>query len=54
VTLPIHDRNGEVLGIANVGLKNFPGQLESATVARAVPIVRAMELRVGAATSLVE
>ena len=54
VTLPIHDRNGEVIGIANVGLRSFPGQVESTTVARALPIVRAMEQRIGAATSLSE
>ena len=54
VTLPIHDRNGEVIGIANVGLRSYPGQVESTTVARALPIVRAMEQRIGAATSLAE
>lgn len=54
VTLPIHDRNGDVVGVANVGLKAFRGQVESTTVARALPIVRAMEQRIGAATSLAE
>jgi len=53
VTLPIHDRNGDVLGIANVGLKAFPGQVESTTVARALPVVRDIEQRIGDATSLV-
>lgn len=52
VTLPIHDRNGDVLGIANVGLKAFPGQVESTTVARALPVVRDIEQRMGDATSL--
>lgn len=53
VTLPIHDRNGDVLGIANVGLKAFAGQVESTTVARALPVVRDIEQRIGDATSLV-
>ena len=52
VTLPIHDRNGDVLGVANVGLKAFPGQVESTTVARALPVVRDIEQRIGDATAL--
>jgi len=50
----LHDRNGEVLGVVRVGLKTYRGQIESTTIARAMPIVQMMEARIGAALTLSE
>jgi len=54
VTSPLHDRNGEVIGVARFALKPYAGQLESATIARVLPIVRDMEQRIGASQDLME
>ncbi len=54
VTAPIHDRNGEVLGVARFVLKPYAGQMESVTISRILPMVRSMEQAVGAARTLVE
>lgn len=43
VTLPLHDRNGDVIAALRVELKSFLGQTERNAVARAQPIVREME-----------
>lgn len=45
VTLPLHDRNGEVIAAVSVLLKPFPGQTEANAIARALPIVKEMEKR---------
>ncbi len=52
VTAPLHDRNGETVGVVKFFLKPFLGQTEANVVARVLPIVREMELRVGAAKDL--
>jgi len=54
VTSPLHDRNGEVIGVARFALKPFAGQLESATIARVLPLVRDMERRIGGSSDLME
>jgi hypothetical protein len=54
VTAPLHDRNGETVGVVKFFLKPFLGQTEANVVARVLPIVREMELRVGAAKDLNE
>ena len=46
VTLPVHDRNGEVVAVLRVEMKSFPGQTESNALARAKPIVKEMERRI--------
>jgi hypothetical protein len=52
VTLPVHDRNGEVVAALRVEMKSFPGQTESNALARALPIVKAMERRIVEARDL--
>lgn len=52
VTLPIHDRNGEVAAALRVEMKSFPGQTESNALARAVPIAKEMEKRIVEARDL--
>lgn len=54
VTAPLHDRNGETVGVVQFFLKPFAGQTEANVIARVLPIVRDMEIRVGAAKDLNE
>ena len=54
VTAPLHDRNGETVGVVKFFLKPFLGQTEANVIARVLPIVREMELRVGASRDLNE
>ncbi|HTH46365.1 MAG TPA: hypothetical protein VMB21_02535 [Candidatus Limnocylindria bacterium] len=54
VTVPLHDRNGETVGVVKFFLKPFLGQTEANVIARVLPVVREMELRVGAARDLNE
>ena len=46
VTLPVHDRNGDVIAALRVEMKSFPGQTENNALARALPIAREMERRI--------
>jgi hypothetical protein len=46
VTLPVHDRNGEVIAALRVEMKSFLGQTENNALARALPIVKDMERRI--------
>lgn len=43
VTAPLHDRNGDVVGVMEFHLKPFPGQIESTTVARVLPTIKTLE-----------
>ena len=52
VTLPVHDRNGEVIAALRVEMKSFPGQTENNALARAIPIVKEMERRIVEASDL--
>jgi hypothetical protein len=54
VTAPVRDRNGEAMGVVQFFLKPFTGQTEANAAARVEVILKAMQLRVGAARSLVE
>jgi hypothetical protein len=54
VTQPLHDRNGDVLGVVRLALKPYAGQLEAATLARVLPILKDMEMRIGASKDLIE
>jgi hypothetical protein len=54
VTLPLHDRNGEVAAAVRLVLESFPGQTEQNAVARAQPIVKLMEQRVRNAKELTQ
>jgi hypothetical protein len=54
VTMPLHDRNGEVAGAVRVVLDSFPGQTEQNAIARARPVVKDMEQRVRTAKDLLQ
>jgi hypothetical protein len=45
VTLPLHDRNGDVIAALRVEMKSFLGQTERNALARATPIAKDMERR---------
>ena len=46
VTMPVKDRNGDVVAALRIEMKSFPGQTENNALARALPIVKDMEARV--------
>jgi hypothetical protein len=54
VTMPLHDRNGETVGAVRVSMTTFFGQTEKNALARALPIVKSMEARVGSAQELMQ
>lgn len=54
VTLPLHDRNGEVVAAVRVEMKPFIGQTEQNAILRAMPIIKRMEQRFKEAKDLVE
>ncbi len=54
VTHPLHDRNGDPIGVARFVIKAYRGQLEAATLGRVLPIVQDMEQRIGGASELTE
>jgi hypothetical protein len=51
-TLPLHDRNGEVVAAVRVVMKAFPGQTDQTTLARAMPVVQGMEPSIRSAKDL--
>ncbi|MSU36188.1 MAG: DUF1080 domain-containing protein [Pedosphaera sp.] len=54
VTMPLHDLNGEVIGVAKFALTTFKGETERNAFGRVRPIIAAMERKIAAAGSLVE
>jgi hypothetical protein len=54
VTYPLHDRNGEPIGVAKFTLRSFRGQTDNNVLARTKPLVDAMHLQIGAAKDLSE
>ncbi|MFM7103510.1 MAG: hypothetical protein ACKO3N_20375 [Verrucomicrobiota bacterium] len=54
VTAPLHDRNGEVLGVAQFVLKPYAGQMESVTIGKVLPWVRQLENLIGGSRDLTE
>jgi hypothetical protein len=54
VTLPLHDRNGEIAGVARVEMTTFIGQTEKNMLGRALPIVKSMEQRIPSSKELFE
>lgn len=54
VTMPLHDRNGETVGAVRVTMTTFFGQTEKNALARALPIVKSMEMRVSSAKDLLQ
>jgi hypothetical protein len=54
VTMPLHDRNGEVVGAVRVVMTTFLGQTEKNALGRAIPIVKSMEGRIVSGKELLE
>lgn len=54
VTMPLHDRNGEVIGVVKFALSTFKGETERNAAGRVRPIITEMERKVAAARSLAE
>lgn len=52
VTMPLHDRNGDVIAALRVELRSFPGQTENNALARVQPIVADMERQIVEAKDL--
>jgi hypothetical protein len=52
VLLPLHDRNGDVVAVARVQMRTFWGQTEQNAIARALPVVKAMESSIQTAKDL--
>lgn len=53
VTMPLRDRNGEVIAAARVKMTTFTGQTEKNAVERAAPVVREMQAKVQSLEDLV-
>lgn len=54
VTMPLHDRNGDIVGAVRVVMTTFVGQTEKNALARALPIVKSMEGRIVSGKELLE
>lgn len=54
VTMPLRDRNGDIIAAARLEMTTFAGQTERNAVERAAPIVRSMQRRVQTLQDLVE
>ncbi len=54
VVLPLKDRNGEPVAAVRVMMSTFAGQTEQNAFARAMPIVRKMQNRVGSLQDLIQ
>ncbi len=54
VTMPLRDRNGDIVAAVRVVMKSFPGQTEENAVVRAMPIVKEMQVRASSVNSLME
>src|ERR1043165_6772825 len=54
VTMPLRDRNGDCIAAVRIVMRSFPGQTEQNAVARALPIVKAMQERVQSLQDLTE
>ena len=54
VTMPLRDRNGDIVAAVRLTMKSFPGQTEENAVVRAMPIVKEMQQRASSVNSLME
>ncbi len=54
VTMPLRDRNGDVIAAARVVMKSFLGQTEQNALARATPLVKEIQERVQSFADLAE
>jgi hypothetical protein len=53
-TLPLYDRNGEIVAAVRVKMKTFRGQTEENAIIRAMPVVKEMEKQVPAVDDLTD
>jgi len=54
VTAPLRDRNGEPIAAVCVMMKSFPGETQDTSIAKAVPIVKEMQVRVQSLEDLLQ
>jgi hypothetical protein len=54
VTLPMRDRNGDIVAALKTRMKSFPGETQSTAVARAVIVKKALEERIGALQDMLQ
>ncbi len=54
VTMPLRDRNGDIVAAARLVMATFPGQTEKNAIERAAPIVREMQQRIRSLEDLME
>lgn len=54
VMMPLRDRNGDGIAAVRVVMKSLPGQTEQNAIARATPVIRAVQERVRSLQDLVE
>jgi len=54
VTMPLRDRNGDVIAAARIVMKSFVGQTEQNALARATPLVKQIQERVQSFADLAE
>lgn len=54
VTMPLHDRNGDTVAAIQLKLRSFKGQTEQNAIARAIPIVKDIELRLRASEGILD
>jgi hypothetical protein len=54
ITMPLRDRNGDVIAAARVVMKSFAGQTEQNALARATPLVKEIQERVQSFADLAE
>ncbi len=52
ITMPLHDRNGEVAAAVRLEMTPFAGQTKEISIARAIPIVKEMSARIQNAKDL--
>jgi hypothetical protein len=43
VTMPLHDRNGDVMGAVRIVMKSFPGETEETALERATPVMKEVQ-----------
>jgi hypothetical protein len=54
ITMPLRDRNGDIIAAARVVMKSFPGQTEQNALARATPLVKEIQEKVQSFADLAE
>jgi hypothetical protein len=43
VTMPLHDRNGDVTGAVRIVMKSFPGETQETALVRATPVMKEVQ-----------